>query len=245
MTYEQASKHAAEMVDVTQSKYMPPWKADVAFRHFADGCRVLPARDVELIKRWVADGRAEGNPADLPPTPTFSSDWQLGTPDKIISMPEAFDIPASGRDIYRAFVVPLDLPQGSYVAGVEFRPGAKSVVHHALFYLDTTGAARQLDANDPGPGYKSFGGPGFQPSGSLGGWAPGATPYMERAGTGAPACPAGADLVIQIHYHPDGKPHQDKSSIAALLREDAGEARSLRRDADFSSDLYSARRQRL
>jgi peroxiredoxin len=212
MTYQEAAKHAEEMVDVTESKYMPPWKAEIGYGHFMDE-RVLAPRDIELIKRWAADGTAEGNPADLPPAPAFSSDWHLGTPDKVVTMAEAFDVPARGRDVYRAFVLPLDLPPGTYVSGVEFRPGAKSVVHHALFYLDTTGTARELDAKDPGPGYHTFGGVGFQPSGSLGGWAPGAMPYLLEDGI-AREVPPKADLVIQVHYHSDGKAHQDKSSIA-------------------------------
>jgi hypothetical protein len=36
---------------------------------------------------------------------------------------------------------------------VDFRPSARSVVHHSLFFLDTTGSAREQDAADPGPGF--------------------------------------------------------------------------------------------
>jgi len=212
LDYGHVKKHAEQIAELTQSHYMPPWKAKAGFGHFA-GERRLTDREIELIKRWSAEGAAEGDQADLPPTPEFSSEWALGQPDKVVMMAEPFEVPATGRDVYRAFVIPLDLPEDTYVIGVDFRPGAKSVVHHALFYLDGSKKARELDAADPGPGYASFGGPGFAPVGSLGGWAPGASPFLIGNDT-ARHVPANSDLVIQVHYHPDGQPHKDESSLA-------------------------------
>ena len=212
MDYAHAKKHAEQIAELTQSHYMPPWKAQAGFGHFADERR-LTDREIDLIKRWVANDAPEGDPADLPQPPVFASGWPLGKPDKVVAMTEPFDVPASGPDVYRAFVIPLDLPEDTYVAGVDFHPGAKSVLHHALFYLDGSKKARELDAADPGPGYASFGGPGFTPVGSLGGWAPGASPSLIADGT-ARYVPANSDLVIQVHYHPDGQPHKDQSSLA-------------------------------
>lgn len=212
LDYAHAKKHAEQIAELTQSHYMPPWKAQAGFGHFADERR-LTDREIDLIKRWAANDAPDGDPADLPLPPVFASDWPLGKPDKVVEMAEPFDVPASGPDVYRAFVIPLDLPKDTYVAGVDFRPGAKSVLHHALFYLDGSGKARELDAADPGPGYASFGGPGFTPVGSLGGWAPGASPSLIADGT-ARFVPANSDLVIQVHYHPDGRPHEDQSSLA-------------------------------
>jgi hypothetical protein len=51
------------------------------------------------------------------------------------------------------------------------------------------------------------------PTGGLGGWAPGAIPRRLPEGTGM-SLPKGTELVMQIHYHPDGRPHTDKSSVA-------------------------------
>src|SRR5262249_39230617 len=46
----------------------------------------------------------------------------------------------------------------------------------------------------------------------IGGWAPGAVP-LPRSNEFARPIPQGSDLVIQIHYHPSGKPEQDQSSV--------------------------------
>ena len=98
------------------------------------------------------------------------------------------------------------------MAATEFRPGNRRVVHHALFFLDAYGQARRRDGEDGQPGYTSFGGIGVLPSGGLGGWAPGATPRRLPDGTGM-FLAKGTDLVMQIHYHPDGKEETDLSSV--------------------------------
>ena len=127
-------------------------------------------------------------------------------------MATAFDVPAGGSDLYRCFVIPAGLDRDRWVRAFEFHPGVARAVHHALIFLDRSGAARRRDAETPEPGYSCFGVPGFLPSASLGGWAP---------GTGAVTYPEGsavrlardADLVFQLHYSPGGDPQVDRSSV--------------------------------
>ncbi len=83
-------------------------------------------------------------------------------------MQEPFTVPANGPDLLQNFVLPIKIPEDKLVAAVEFHPGNKRVVHHAV-YSSTTKGARKLDASTPEPGYSNFGGPGFLPSGALGG----------------------------------------------------------------------------
>lgn len=213
MTYEQVRKHAHEVMDLTHDRTMPPWKAAADFGDFM-GVRRLTDQQIATIAAWDAGGRPEGSAADLPPTPTFSSGWQLGTPDLVVTVPHSFTVPSEGRDVYRCFVVPLNLPETQFVSAVEFRPSNPRVVHHALFFLDSRGAGRRLEADckDGQPGYPHSGGPGFFPTGGLGGWAPGYTARFLPDGVGRPVA-AGSDLVIQEHYHPSGKPEQEQSTI--------------------------------
>jgi hypothetical protein len=90
--------------------------------------------------------------------------------------------------------------------------GNARVVHHALFFLDTSGGARKLDDAASGAGYPCFGSPRVPLAGSLGGWAPGATPQAASDGM-AFTVGKQADLVLQVHYHPSGKAETDQSSL--------------------------------
>jgi hypothetical protein len=210
--YDQVKRHAKQIAKVTASRFMPPWKPTENFGHFMDERR-LTAAQIQLLAVWAAAGNPEGNPADLPPNPKFPEGWRLGEPDLVLQMPEEFDIPAEGRDVFRNFVIPTGVLDDKLIAAAEFRPGNRRVVHHALFFLDNQGRAKKLDEKDPAPGYASFGGIGFTPSGGVGGWSPGATPRFLPDGLGR-YMPRGSDLVLQVHYHPTGKPEHDRSTIA-------------------------------
>jgi mono/diheme cytochrome c family protein len=212
LTYDDAAKRAELIASVTADRYMPPWKPADGVGHFL-GQRRLTDAQIAALKSFADAHAPKGDDSELPPAPQFSDAWALGQPDLVVKMSEPYDVPAAGPDAYRAFVLPTELLEDRMIVATEFRPGNPRVVHHALLYLDTSGAARKRDAADPGPGYASFGGPGFVPSGGLGGWAPGATPSFLPDGMGRPI-KKGADVVFQIHYHPDGKPETDQSTLA-------------------------------
>jgi hypothetical protein len=211
LTYKDAAKRAEFLQEVTETRQMPPWKPEQGFGEFHDARR-LSDLELKTIADWAKAGTPEGDPKDLPPAPRFAEGWQLGTPDLVLKMPQEFKVPASGKDIQRCFVIPIPTEGDRTVASVEFRPGNRRVVHHAILYLDSSGAALKKDQADPEPGYSSFGGPGFIPTGALGGWAPGAMPRPLPEGTGK-YLRGGSSLVLQVHYHPDGKAEVDQSVV--------------------------------
>ncbi|MCH7593260.1 MAG: protein kinase, partial [Chloroflexi bacterium] len=174
--------------------------------------RRLTDAEIELIGKWAAAGAPEGDSGDLPRPPEFTEGWQLGEPDLIVKMAEPFSIPAGGKDIYRCFVIPLEIEKDMMVSAVEFRPGNRRVVHHSIMFLDAAGAARKLAGKDGQPGYESFGGPGVAATGGLGAWVPGLMPRLLPDGLGR-FVKQGSDLVLQVHYHPTGKPEKDQSSV--------------------------------
>lgn len=210
-TYEQTAKRAGQIVRVTQERIMPPWIPAPGHDKFV-GERWLTDRELDLLKTWAETGRARGDDADLPPAPEFAEGWRLGEPDLIVKMAEPFHVPADGPDLLQNFVLPIDIPEDKLVAAVEFHPGNKRVAHHAVLFLDQSGMARRLDRATPEPGYANFGGPGFLPSGALGGWSVGNTPRPLPNGMGR-YLKRGSDLVVQMHYHPTGKPEVDQSEL--------------------------------
>ncbi|MDR3632658.1 MAG: redoxin domain-containing protein [Isosphaeraceae bacterium] len=211
-TYEQARKRATDIADVADDRRMPPWKAapQAAPRFKHD--RSMSDADIAVLSVWAENGAPEGDPADLPAPVKFADDWKLGTPDLVLEMPQDFPVHASGDDIYRCFVIPTNLPEDMYVEAVEYRPGNRRVVHHILAYTDVSGAARKRDEADAGPGYSCFSGPGVQVQGDLGGWAPGNEASRLPEGVGR-VLPRKADVIVQVHYHPDGKPETDRTRV--------------------------------
>ena len=113
-------------------------------------------------------------------------------------------------------MLPTGLTDDKWVRAVEFRPSARKVVHHALFSYVRGGAMKEWPTPTVKPGFR--GGmpvaliPGFAPSGELGGWAVGTTPRFLPEGLARPIA-KGSDLILQLHFHPTGKPETEKSVV--------------------------------
>jgi mono/diheme cytochrome c family protein len=197
--YLDAYRQRRKILHMVERRQMPPWKPVAGFGEFLD-VRRLGEGEIASIRDWVAAGAPEGDPADLPPARQWPDTWTLGAPDAVLAPEAAFDVPSGDRDLYRCFVIPTRFAEDRYLSGVEFVPGNRKIVHHVLAYLDTTGASVALDQADPGLGYTCFGGPGFAATGGIGGWAPGSPPQANPDGVGV-LLPAGARVVMQVHYH--------------------------------------------
>jgi mono/diheme cytochrome c family protein len=192
-----------DIVEAVESRYMPPWKAVPGHGEFSD-VRRLSDDEIRLIARWVAAGAPEGDARDLPTPRQFPTGWTLGTPSAVLAMEEPFTVPPRTKDIYRCFVVPIRMPgEWRMIRASEVLPGNRKVVLHVQTFLDVTGRSAVLDEAEPGPGYNCFGGPRFDSSGGLGGWAPGYPPIEIPPGV-AWGIPPNAKLVIQVHYHNPG-----------------------------------------
>jgi mono/diheme cytochrome c family protein len=224
LTYQDAAKRAALIATVTKGRVMPPWKAEPGYGHFQDERR-LTDDQIALIGAWAKSGTPEGDAASRPTPPTFTDGWQLGKPDRIVSIPAKFAVPADGPDQFRCFVIPLNLEQDVHIGAAEFRADNRRVVHHALLFTDPTGQGRKMAAGSADGGYTCFGGPGI-PAGLLGGWAPGQVPVKPMAGYAA-TLRKGTDLVLQVHYHPSGKPEQDQSSYGFFFTDPPTKGRAL------------------
>ncbi len=207
LTYQDAARRAQLIATVTHKRFMPPWLPSEP--HFQSERR-LTAAEIDILARWAAAGAPRGNPSEAPPVPRFASGWPLGKPDLEVEMRATFQVPADGPDLYQCFVIPAPEHARRWVRALDMRPGNPAVVHHALLFQDITGTARKRDS---GAGYPCFGTPGFLPARGLGGWTPGSVPMQTPAGSPI-LLEANADLVLQVHYHPTGKPEIDCTRLA-------------------------------
>jgi hypothetical protein len=220
LSYQDVARRAKLIATVTSSRYMPPWKAEPGSYAFKDERR-LKDSDIALIGEWVKQGMPEGNPKEAPAPPKFASGWMLGEPDLVIEMPAAYHIPADGPDIYRNIAIPLGLTEDKWITAIDMKPSARPVVHHLLYFADLDGKAHMRPQQGAEPGFN-----GMRPGGAdtepLGGWAVGAQPHRFPDGLALPIR-KGSDLVIQYHFHPNGKPEAEKSLIGIYFAKKAPE----------------------
>jgi mono/diheme cytochrome c family protein len=212
LSYEDLVEHAIDVRRLTKARLMPPWKP-VGSARFRDDRSLTPAQ-IDLLAAWIDGGMERGG--EPPPAPVFPGGWQLGQPDVILELPEAYTLAAEGRDVYRNFVIPAPANARGFVRAWELRPRTK-VIHHAILNVDRLGLARARDAADPGPG---FGGIDVGDVQSADGlylvWTPGRNPSKRPAGT-AWRVDGRTDLVLQLHMQPSGKPEIVSPQIGLYL----------------------------
>lgn len=208
MTYEETKSRAAAIRSAVSSQKMPPWKPSAGSLEFQNAFG-LSEEERKLILEWLANGAPEGDKADLPAAPEETGEWQLGPPDLVLEMPKSFDVPA-GTDTYRCFVLPYELARQSWLSAAQVLPGNRSVVHHALLFLDPDGVSEAWDGKDGKPGYDCFGDAGDGVEELVGAWVPGARTTRLPETIGVPL-PTKGRIVMQVHYHDHGG-HDRQSS---------------------------------
>ena len=164
-----------------------------------------------MIVAWADAGAPEGDRKDLPPAPTFTEGWSIGKPDHIFTMLQPFQVPADGTVPYMYVTIPTNLKEDIWIRGVELKPSDRRVVHHIISDL-VEGDGKPVD---PAPkltrdrSRKEVGG-------GLGGLVPGRLYGLYEEGV-ARRIPAGADIVLQMHYTTIGQPVTDQTQIGVVL----------------------------
>jgi len=194
LDYDSVRRHARAIASAVQRRAMPPWLPEPGHAVFA-GERRLRDDQITLIAKWADSGAPEGSAADAPAPPVFSSGWQLGTPDLVLTPADPYVLRPGARDVFRNFVLPVPITTTRYVRAVEFHADRPQVLHHADLALDVTRVSRALDRADPGPGFATMDGDQVQ---NVYGWTPGKVPAMEPSDTAWTLEP-GADLVLLLH----------------------------------------------
>jgi Flp pilus assembly protein TadD len=208
LTYEDARRWSAQILTVTQSRFMPPWLPEPGFGDFADSRR-LSDQDLASIRHWVNASMPAGAPAEAPPAPHYASEWQLGPPDLVLTAPESFTVPAGGQDLFRNFIYPVSVTHTRYVRAVEILPGNARVVHHANILIDRTAELRRQHPGDwkagiPGMELEIGSGDRFDPDSHFLFWKPDTPAVVEPSGMPWRIDP-GNDLILNTHLKPTGR----------------------------------------
>jgi hypothetical protein len=136
LTYKAVRPWAKSIKEKVVTREMPPWHADPHYGRFENEARLSEA-EIATIAAWVDGGAKEGDPKEMPRAPVASGTWEIGKPDVVLQMPEAFTLGAKGADDYIYFRVPTGFTEDKWIQAAEFRPGNKRVVHHAVVFIET------------------------------------------------------------------------------------------------------------
>lgn len=225
LSYENARPWAKAIREQVAGGQMPPWHAVAPHGTFSNDRR-LSDQEKETLIRWADSGAAQGDPKNLPPPPKFADGWEIGTPDAVISMPTAYDVPASGTVDYQYVEAPTNFTEDKWVQAIEVRPGARSVVHHVLVFCrepDAPALAPAFVPVVPAMPQRPAGPSNAQPrrQGTSRGvliatTAPGTNAMIFQPGM-ALRIRAGAVLTFQLHYTANGTATKDKSSIGLIF----------------------------
>jgi hypothetical protein len=235
LDFDTVTGRLKDIKDVLGEGKMPPWHAVAPVGTFRNERR-LPDADKRTILRWIANGAPLGDPARMPPAPSFPDGWQIGTPDAVFTMQEDFHVPARGMVEYMYFEVPTNFTEDKWVQAIEIMPGARDVVHHVLVFARTPDVPQPVAAapnvttqagaprpkpvlsfdstqrqNDP-PRKDSLHAPPRRVGSLIATTAPGTNVLTFPEGT-ALRIPAGAILTFQMHYTAKGHERMDRTSI--------------------------------
>jgi len=157
LSYRETRPWAAAIREAVLRRQMPPWKADPRYGKWSNDWS-LTDDEIAKIKTWVDQGAKEGDPKLVPAPPVFSSDWKIGKPDVIISIPE-HTLSATGPDEYEQFTVPTHFTEDKWVIAAELRPGNRKIVHHAHAFVvepQDNGNPKKDEAKDPQAEYSKW-----------------------------------------------------------------------------------------
>ena len=151
LTYDDVNKRASFIKQVVQSRYMPPWRADNNYTHFAND-RSLSAGEIELITKWIDNKKPKGKPTNQTPVAAnfIAATKYNRAPDLILKMADSFMVKGDNKERFVIFKIPFELPADGNVEAVEFYSNDKKLIHHANYEIhDIADTSIDLYKTDP------------------------------------------------------------------------------------------------
>lgn len=197
LSYDDAYPWGEMIAEVVREQRMPPWFANPEYGEFSNACQ-LPASERETILAWVDQGCPPGDLAAAPAPPEFVEGWGIGEPEMILPMSRRpFKVPATGTLPYEHYVVDPKFTEDVWISASEARPGNRAVVHHILVFAVPPGSSAPIE---------------FLNGRLIAAYAPG-VPAQSMSPGRAVFLPKGTKFILQMHYTPNGTPHEDLSQL--------------------------------
>src|SRR5262249_10005198 len=117
--------------EAVRTDRMPPYNADPHIGKYV-GDMNLSTKDEQTLVHWIEAGAPRGTGEDpLKINAKPAPEWELGTPDLIITLP-AFKGPAVGVVDSQHPAVDNPLTEGRWLRAAQVKPSDRRAVHHLL-----------------------------------------------------------------------------------------------------------------
>jgi hypothetical protein len=226
-TYQGVRPWARSIKAAVSNKVMPPWFADPSHGRFANDKRLTDA-EIATITSWVDAGAPEGAAKDRPTPVTFRDGWNI-RPDLVFELPRPLQIPARGTVEYTYVAVSAPFKEDTWVAAGEIRPSDRAHVHHVIAMVRPKGSKwmkqAQLGAEPWAPGPNRMADMLKESGGDMSafsseffvGYVPGMEAQRFDVDRSARLIPAGADIVLEVHYTTNGSAGADRTKVGLEL----------------------------
>ena len=198
-TYRDARPWSRAIREELVEQRMPPWRAAPGYTAIANDAG-LTAREMAMILTWVDGGLPKGEDRDLP-REAGKHHPSAPEPDRRVELP-AQRIPPDEEYVLRRLIVDTGTSEPRNLRRVEIVPGNRRILRAAVVSIapaGTSGAARWVGA-----------------------W----TPWQDRfdtPGSSAFLMPAGAKLLVELHYRGREVEMEDRSTISMFFGPESSE----------------------
>jgi hypothetical protein len=266
LTYESTRPWAKAIKSAVAAQKMPPWFADPRYGQFRNA-RSLTDAETKTLVAWADAGAPEGSAKDKPAPIAFPEGWQIkpdvivamphtltvnatGTMEYInIVLPTGFtkdtwvstvEVRPRNRAVVHHAAVFIRPPGSPWLKGARYgepvvtKPNIKRdengfEIHTSLLTPPAERLAAQTSAEATGRTGDN--------SEWLAAYIPGMQPWDFRLGNAAKLVPAGSDIVINLHFTPNGKQMEDAIDVGMVLAKEAPQRRFLTIEAAASTKM--------
>jgi len=169
---------------------MPPWTAAPGYRPFANAIG-LTSRELATILTWTDGGAPRGDDRDLPARAGGHRHSAAVDADARLELPRQH-VPAGEEHVVRRLAIDPGAAAGKPIRQIDVVPGDTRVLRAAFVFVERNGGA---------------------PGAWVSAWTPW-LPTMPAPDGAAFRVPAGARLVVELHYRGREADVEDRSALA-------------------------------
>lgn len=145
-SYEDIAKRISFIKEVISKEYMPPWRADIHYRDFAN-TRSLTDAEKKTILQWIDNKAPKGDyiakqerKEKLLTATTYNR-----KPDLTLKIDSAFTVKGDNAEKFIEFKVPFEFDQIHHIEAIELYTNNKKVLHHINYgFYEVADSSEQI-----------------------------------------------------------------------------------------------------